>query len=241
MAMMNRERLLRGLEALGIAADAEALDRFEAFHAILDAYNARMDLTAVLDEDERVDRHDLDSAAPLAQGLLPRGARVIDVGTGAGFPGMPLLILRPDLEMTFLDAQKKRVAFLREALLHLGLRAEALHARAEDAARDPARRERYDVALSRAVAGAAVLQELTLPFVRVGGLSVAWKGPGVADELTGARRAAFLLGGKVRGVVPAPVPGREDWAHALLLTDKVAPTPQAYPRRAGLPAKRPLA
>ena len=238
---MNRERLLRGLDALHIPADATALERFEAFHAILDEANAHMDLTAVLDEDERVDRHDLDSAAPLSQGLLSPEARVIDVGTGAGFPGIPLLILRPDLRMTLLDAQQKRVAFLQDALARLGLCATALHARAEDAARLAEHREQYDVAVSRAVAGASVLMELTLPFLRVGGLSVAWKGPGVADELTGARRAAFLLGGSVRGVVPAPVPGREDWAHTLLLTDKVSPTPKAYPRRAGLPGKKPLA
>lgn len=120
---MNKERLKNGLEKMGIAADETALDRFEAFHAILDEYNARMDLTAVLDEDERVDRHDLDSAAPLAHGLLMPGAKVIDVGTGAGFPGMPLLILRPDLQMTFLDALNKRILFLEDALARLGLKA----------------------------------------------------------------------------------------------------------------------
>ena len=239
--MMNVERLARGLQQMGLTPDETAIRRFEAFHAILDEYNARMDLTAVLDEDERVDRHDLDSAAPLAQGLLPQGARVIDVGTGAGFPGMPLLILRPDLRMTFLDALQKRVSFLQDALDRLGLQAQTLHARAEDAARLGDHRERYDVAVSRAVAHSAVLQELTLPFLRVGGLSVAFKGPGVADELTAARRAAFLLGGTVRGVVPAPVPGRPEWEHALLLTDKTRPTPALYPRRAGLPSKKPLA
>ena len=238
---MNRDRLLRGLDAMGIAADALAIDRFEAFHAILDEYNARMDLTAVLDEDERVDRHDLDSAAPLVQGLLPPNARVIDVGTGAGFPGMPLLILRPDLKMTFLDALQKRIGFLQDALSRLGLDAVTLHARAEDAARLPEHREQYDVAVSRAVAGAAVLQELTLPFLHVGGLSVAWKGPGVMQELTAARRAAFLLGGTVRGTVDAPVPGRDDWQHMLLLTDKTGATPKAYPRKAGTVAKKPLA
>ena len=119
---MNKERLKNGLEKMGIAADETALDRFEAFHTILDEYNARMDLTAVLDEDERVDRHDLDSAAPLAHGLLMPGAKVIDVGTGAGFPGMPLLILRPDLQMTFLDALNKRILFLEDALARLGLK-----------------------------------------------------------------------------------------------------------------------
>ena len=239
--MMNTERLTNGLAAMGIPFDRQAVERFAAFHAILDEYNARMDLTAVLDEDERVDRHDLDSAAPLAQGLLAPEARVIDVGTGAGFPGMPLLILRPDLQMTFLDALQKRIAFLDDALARLGLSAQTLHARAEDAARMEAHRERYDVAVSRAVASSAVLEELTLPFVRTGGVAIAWKGPGVQDELTAARRAAFVLGGTVRGVVPAPVPGRDDWQHVLLLTDKIGRTPKAYPRKAGTPNKKPLA
>lgn len=238
--MMNRERLQSGLLRMGIEADALALDRFEAFHAILDEYNRRMDLTAVLSEDERVDRHDLDSAAPLSHGLLAPGARVIDVGTGAGFPGMPLLILRPDLRMTFLDALQKRIGFLQDALARLGLSAQTLHARAEDAARLPGHREQYDVAVSRAVAGAATLQELMLPFVRTGGLSIAFKGPGLAQEMTAARHAAFVLGGTVRAVVDAPIPGREDWAHVLLLTDKTGPTPKAYPRRAGTPGKKPL-
>ena len=239
--MMNTERLTNGLTAMGIPFDRQAVERFAAFHAILDEYNARMDLTAVLDEDERIDRHDLDSAAPLAQGLLAPEASVIDVGTGAGFPGMPLLILRPDLQMTFLDALQKRIAFLDDALARLGLSAQTLHARAEDAARMEAHRERYDVAVSRAVASSAVLEELTLPFVRTGGVAIAWKGPGVQDELTAARRAAFVLGGTVRGVVPAPVPGRDDWQHVLLLTDKTGKTPKAYPRRAGTPSKKPLA
>ena len=139
--MMNKDRLVSGLEMMGVAFDQTAIERFEAFHAILDEYNAKMDLTAVLDEDERVDRHDLDSAAPLAQGLLAPDAKIIDVGTGAGFPGMPLLILRPDLEMAFLDALNKRILFLEDALKRLGLKATTLHARAEDAARMAEHRE----------------------------------------------------------------------------------------------------
>lgn len=238
---MNRERLVNGLTQMGVSFDHRAIERFEAFHAILDEYNAKMDLTAVLDEDERVDRHDLDSAAPLAQGLLMQEARVMDVGTGAGFPGMPLLILRPDLQMTFLDALNKRILFLNDALARLDLKAETLHARAEDAARLPAHREAYDAAVSRAVAGTATLQELMLPFVRTGGLAIAWKGPGVAQELVSAKRAAFVLGGTVRGVTSAPIPGREDWQHVLLLTDKTGKTPKAYPRKAGTPGKKPLA
>ena len=238
---MNKERLTSGLDVLGIDYDQTAIERFEAFHAILDEYNQKMDLTAVLDEDERIDRHDLDSAAPLAKGLLLPGAKVIDVGTGAGFPGMPLLILRPDLEMTFLDALNKRILFLQDALQRLGLKAQTLHARAEDAARMPDHREMYDAAVSRAVASASVLQELTLPFVKTGGLAIAWKGPGVQEEMTAAKRAAFVLGGTVRGVVPAPVPRRDDWAHCLLITDKTGKTPKTYPRKAGTPNKKPLA
>ena len=239
--MMNKERLISGLEMMGVAYDQTAIERFEAFHAILDEYNAKMDLTAVLDEDERVDRHDLDSAAPLAQGLLAPKAKVIDVGTGAGFPGMPLLILRPDLEMTFLDALNKRILFLEDALKRLGLTATTLHARAEDAARMADHREMYDAAVSRAVASSATLMELTLPFVRQGGVSISWKGPGVQEELIAAKRAAFVLGGTVRGVVPAPVPRRDDWAHVLLITDKTGKTPKTYPRKAGTPNKKPLA
>ena len=238
---MNRERLITGLDMMGVAYDQTAIERFEAFHAILDEYNQKMDLTAVLDEDERIDRHDLDSAAPLAQGLLAPQAKVIDVGTGAGFPGMPLLILRPDLQMTFLDALNKRILFLEDALRRLGLQATTLHARAEDAAKMADHREMYDAAVSRAVASAAVLQELTLPFVKVGGAAIAWKGPGIQDEMTAAKRAAFVLGGTVRGVYPAPVPRRDDWAHCLLVTDKTGKTPKAYPRKAGTPNKKPLA
>ena len=239
--MMNRERLISGLEMMGVAFDQTAIERFEAFHAILDEYNQKMDLTAVLDEDERIDRHDLDSAAPLAKGLLLSESKVIDVGTGAGFPGMPLLILRPDLKMTFLDALNKRILFLEDALKRLGLTATTLHARAEDAARMPEHREMYDAAVSRAVASAAVLQELTLPFVKTGGTAIAWKGPGVQDEMVAAKRAAFVLGGTVRGVENAPVPRRDDWAHCLLITDKTGKTPKAYPRKAGTPNKKPLA
>ena len=192
---MNKERLKNGLEKMGIAADETALDRFEAFHAILDEYNARMDLTAVLDEDERVDRHDLDSAAPLAHGLLMPGAKVIDVGTGAGFPGMPLLILRPDLQMTFLDALNKRILFLEDALARLGLKAETLHARAEDAAKMAAHREQYDAAVSRAVANAATLEGT---------------GRGGRDDRRKARGFSAGRHGARHGGCADPRPGRLD-------------------------------
>lgn len=234
-----RERLQAGLERLGVAADGVTLDRLARYHALLTEWNARIDLTAVLEPEEMVDRHYLDSAAPLALGLIPQGARVIDVGTGAGLPGIPLCILRPDLRVTLLDAQRKRVTFLQAAIEALELPAQAVHMRAEDAARDEARREAYDVAVSRAVAATPTLLELTLPFVRVGGRAIAWKGPGLQAELDQARRAAHLLGGALEGVLDAPVPGR-DWQHVLLVCAKRQKTARQYPRRAGLPGKNPL-
>lgn len=234
-----RERLQAGLERLGVAADGVTLDRLARYHALLTEWNARIDLTAVLEPEEMVDRHYLDSAAPLALGLIPQGARVIDVGTGAGLPGIPLCILRPDLRVTLLDAQRKRVTFLQAAIEALDLPAQAVHMRAEDAARDEAHRETYDVAVSRAVAATPTLLELTLPFVRVGGRAIAWKGPGLQAELEQARRAAHLLGGALEGVLDAPVPGR-DWQHVLLVCAKRQKTARQYPRRAGLPGKNPL-
>lgn len=233
------ERLQAGLERLGVAADGVTLDRLARYHALLTEWNARIDLTAVLEPEEMVDRHYLDSAAPLALDLIPQGARVIDVGTGAGLPGIPLCILRPDLRVTLLDAQRKRVTFLQAAIEALDLPAQAVHMRAEDAARDEARREAYDVAVSRAVAATPTLLELTLPFVRVGGRAIAWKGPGLQAELEQARRAAHLLGGALEGVLDAPVPGR-DWQHVLLVCAKRQKTARQYPRRAGLPGKNPL-
>ena len=233
------ERLQAGLERLGVAADGVTLDRLARYHALVTEWNARIDLTAVLEPEEMVDRHYLDSAAPLALGLIPQGARVIDVGTGAGLPGIPLCILRPDLRVTLLDAQRKRVTFLQAAIEALELPAQAVHMRAEDAARDEARREAYDVAVSRAVAATPTLLELTLPFVRVGGRAIAWKGPGLQAELEQARRAAHLLGGALEGVLDAPVPGR-DWQHVLLVCAKRQKTARQYPRRAGLPGKNPL-
>ena len=238
-----RELIRAGAAAMGIALPDDAPDKLVIYHEMLVETNRVMNLTRVPDDPaEAVDRNYLDSLAPLAAPQLTDGVKTLcDVGTGAGFPGMPLLILRPDLQMTFLDALQKRIAFLNDALARLGLRAQTLHARAEDAARMETHRERYDAAVSRAVASSAVLQELTLPFVRTGGVAIAWKGPGVQDELTAARRAAFVLGGTVRGVTPAPVPGRDDWQHVLLLTDKTGKTPKAYPRKAGTPGKKPLA
>lgn len=234
-----RERLAEGFAAMGIPADGTAVEKLLRYHAMLMDWNTRIDLTAVLDPVEMTDRHYLDSASPLGRGLIPVGARVIDVGTGAGLPGIPLMILRPDIRVTLLDALKKRVDFLQAVIAELGLAAEAVHMRAEDAGRNAAHREAYDVAVSRAVAPTPVLLELMLPFVKVGGSAVAWKGPGVQAELMQAGRAAQLLGGEAGELIETPVPGR-DWQHVLLVCRKKQKTARQYPRKAGTPGKNPL-
>ena len=235
---MNKERLKTGLEMMGVAADETALDRFEAFHAILDEYNARMDLTAVLDEDERVDRHDLDSAAPLAHGLLAQGAKVIDVGTGEGFPGMPLRILKDDFDLTLLDSLGKRVRWLSEVCdtLHL-TRVSCVHARAEEFARK--HREQFDIATSRAVAQLNVLCELTLPLVKVGGVFLAMKSVESDPELQEARSAIAQLGGAVEDVTDYTIPGTEV-THRVVRIRKERPTPAGFPRAFARIKKAPL-
>lgn len=208
---------------------------FSNYCALLLDWNNRMNLTAILEPSEIVQKHFADSLLPA--GLLPQGARVIDVGTGAGFPGVPLRILRPDLKLTLLDSLKKRVGFLNALCGGLGLGdVTILHARAEDGGRDPALRGAFDIALSRAVAPCPVLLELTVPFLRAGGLSLMYKGPQAQAELAGAGRALRLLNCRARlEAFPAP------WGERfIILAEKLGETPAAYPRKAGTPSKSPL-
>lgn len=212
-----------------------AEDTFDAFHALLQRANQTMDLTAVLSDAEALHRHYLDSLTALP--LLPEQGSVLDIGTGAGFPGVPLAIARPTLSFTLLDAQQKRVAFLQQAMQALSLPAKAVHARAEDYARE--HREVFDIAVSRAVASLPVLLEWALPFVRVGGQCILWKGPGVQAELAEAQRVAPLLGGGDITLHDAPVPG-QDWSHVLVVVEKKEPADARFPRKAGMAVKRPL-
>jgi 16S rRNA (guanine527-N7)-methyltransferase len=164
---------------------------------------------------------------------------LIDVGSGAGVPGVVLAIALPGVNVTLLDALKKRVDFLNRVCEALHLNAHAIHTRSEDAARDKSLRDVFDCATARAVAGLPTLLELSLPFVRPGGFFLAYKGPALDEELPAAARALKLLNGQDRGPVSLPIPGR-DWDHRLLIVDKLRPTPAAYPRRAGEPEKKPL-
>ena len=244
---MTTNELSARLEQCGIPFDAALPEKLLRYHALLMDWNTRMDLTAVTDEDEMIDRHYVDSLMALKEpGLIPAKGRLIDVGTGAGFPGLPLALACPDLQVTLMDAQQKRLTFLQAVIDDLGVENVTLmHRRAEDGAKDAALREQFDVAVARAVAALPTLCEYCLPFVKVGGRFVALKGPDADREQEAARRAVGLLGGRVTAVtaltLPAePVEGLEPMERRLLHIDKVRHTPPAYPRPSAKIAKAPL-
>ena len=221
----------------GVALTQPALAGLRVYRDMLLEWNRHMDLTSVAEGDVAA-RHFLDSLLPLSRpGLLPDGARVIDVGTGAGFPGMPLAIARPDLKVTLLDSQRKRCDFLSAVCDELKLpNVTVLHARAEDGARG-ALREQMDVAVARAVAPLNVLAEYLLPYVRVGGRMLCWKGPAVREEMAAGERACKMLGGQAEGLYRLPIEGREQYVHSAI---KISATARRYPRKSGTPSKDPL-
>ena len=236
---MFKTTLLAHARAMGLVITEPQAAQFERYHALLTEANGRMNLTRVPEDPaEAIDRNYLDCAAVLA-GDFPSVERAVDVGSGAGFPGVPLAILLPDVRFTLIDALAKRVEFLKGVIDALGLNAEALHLRAEDAARKDELREAFDLATARAVAPMNVLSEYLLPFVRVGGWALALKGPGLEDELNQAEVAIATLGGRLERVQPLPIPGR-NWDHRAAWIAKAAPTPEKYPRRSGVVEKRPL-
>lgn len=237
---MTSNDLAARLKACGIPFDPELPEKLLRYHALLMDWNTRMDLTAVTDEAEMMDRHYVDSLMALRFGLIPRKGRMIDVGTGAGFPGMPLALACPEMQVTLMDAQQKRLTFLQAVIDELQVRNVTLvHSRAEDGARLPLHREQYDLAVARAVAPLAVLAEYLLPYVRVGGSALCWKGPALQEEMQQGRRAAHLLGGKVEEPISCEFPGRA-WQHLLLPIQKKEKTARQYPRKAGTPGKSPL-
>ena len=235
---MTELRLL--LAAAGLELDETALSRLETYHDMLLDWNTRMDLTSV-SADRMAARHFLDSLLPLkASGLIPEEGRLIDVGTGAGFPGLPLAIARPSLQVTLLEAQGKRCQFLQAVCQALGLEnVTIINDRAENLGRAEGHREGYDRAVARAVAALPVLAEYLLPFVRVGGMALCWKGPAVAGEQADGAAAAARLGGRLLPLVEMEGCG-EETGHVIAPMEKIEKTLPLYPRKNGMPAKRPL-
>ncbi len=214
--------------------------KLAAYFDLLLDWNSRINLTAITNEHEVITKHFLDSIAALESNVFFEGASVMDVGSGAGLPGIPLKICQSDLSVTLLDSLAKRVRFLNTAAEELGLTGiRAVHARAEDAGQDAAYRGQFDVCISRAVANLSTLSELCLPFVKVGGYFIAMKGPAASEEMQAAENAVRLLGGELERIVRYEIPST-DLKHNLLVIKKVKNTSTKYPRKAPKPAKDPL-
>ena len=233
-----KNRILDSAKIMGVPLTDEQADKMVKYHEMLVSANKQMNLTRVPDDiNEAADRNYLDSLNAVKH--LDGVSALIDVGTGAGFPGIPIAIACPHIKVTLLDALQKRVGFLQSVIDELGLNAEAVHGRAEDAARKPEFRDAFDVATARAVAEMNVLCEWLLPFVKAEGRMLALKGPGAEEELVRAENALVQLNAEKVAVHPAPVPGR-DWAHKIVEIRKTAPTPDRFPRRASAIEKKPL-
>jgi 16S rRNA (guanine527-N7)-methyltransferase len=232
--------LSEGASELGIALDEGRLAQFDTFTSLLLEWNGRFNLTRITEPAEIAVKHYLDSLSLLAVVEIPSGASVIDIGTGAGFPGIPLKIARPDLKITMLDSVKKKLAFLEAAVAGLGLRDVALiHGRAEDVGKDKTYRERHDLVVSRAVSRLSVLSELCIPFCRIGGRFAAYKGVDVDDELRESAEAIRILGGELEAAHKFTLP-QSDLKRTLVVVRKVRSTPGGYPRKAGVPERNPL-
>lgn len=237
---MHRPRLIEGGAAFGLALSPQQAAQFERYAADLIDWNRRVNLTSITRPDEIVDKHFLDSLSVLAAWDVPAGSRIVDVGSGAGFPGLPIAIARPDVHLTLLEATRKKCAFLRHVANAIQLdRVTVVNARAEDAGREPAHRERYDLAVARAVAEMATLAEYLLPFVRVDGWALAQKAGEVRAEVERAEAAIAALGGRLQDICEVHVSGLDEPRY-LVVIEKIAATPDKYPRRAGVPQRKPL-
>ncbi len=227
------------MEAMGVSLGETAVSRFVKYFDMMIETNKVMNLTGLTDPVDVIDRHYVDSLG-LVKAVDPSGLRIIDVGTGAGFPGIPLKIVYPDTEIVLLDSLQKRVGFLNDVIDELELDGIcAIHSRAEEAGRDEDLRESFDLCVSRAVSALPVLTELCLPFVRVGGKFVSYKSGEVDEEILSAGKAISVLGGEKVDVNRFELPGT-DISRSLVVVNKTVSTPSKYPRRPGIPEKKPI-
>lgn len=242
--MFDKDLFARTAAPYGVEVTVELLEKLDIYARLLVEWNEKMNLTAITDPQGIAVKHFADSLT--AASLMPTGAfSLIDVGTGAGFPGVPLALYRPDCRLTLLDSLNKRLTFLDTVCREVELDATLIHARAEEGGRNPDLREKYDVACARAVANLPVLSEYCLPFVKVGGRFIALKGPDADRERAEAARGIGVLGGKIADVtaltLPAnPIEGIEPMERRIVRVDKVKHTPATYPRHGSKISKKPL-
>lgn len=240
MSIENRELLRKGLIDFKIDVDDNMLDRFEKYREVLVEYNKYMNLTGITEQRDVYIKHFLDSVAIFKNGYIMDDISIIDVGTGAGFPGIPYKICNPNIKLTLLDSLKKRINFLKEVGSSIGFEdIEYIHGRAEDFGQKLNYREKYDIATARAVASLPVLLELCVPYIKVGGFFICLKGPSVENEIEESKNAMKILNIKLVEKIDVQLPD-EELKHNVLVFKKLEKTPQKYPRKAGKPSKNPL-
>ncbi len=225
--MINLELLKKEAEKMDVFLDDKALDRFDLLEQRLMKWNSHINLTAITEPDDIVIKHFVDSLTALIKNKIPKDAELIDVGCGAGFPSLPLLIARPDLNVTFLDSVGKKLSFIKEYLKYAGLFGELIHERAEIIGKDSSFRETFDVAVTRAVAPLNVLAEYCLPLIKVGGIYISLKG--ADDETELAQNAVSQLGGSIADVVSLKLVNGD--RRNVVMIRKISHTPTKYPRK----------
>lgn len=236
--MINKSLLKAEVSKFGIDLDEIMLDRLDKYAEMLVETNKSLNLTAITAPDEVLYKHFVDSISLLSCFEIKNGAKVIDVGTGAGFPGVVLLIVRPDLEITLLDGTNKRLVFIENVLTELGLKADIVHMRAELAGKDLKYRERFDFVTARAVANLNTLSEYCMPFVKVGGIFAPMKSAKTDEEVESAKSALKLLGGEIKNIVPLNIENCGE--RYVVLVKKISQTPSKYPRASAQISKKPL-
>ena len=236
----NTEQFEKDLKELGVSLSEKQVEQFLTYYEMLVEWNEMMNLTAITEYDEVMKKHFVDSLSLIKAFDVNRSASVIDVGTGAGFPGLALKIAYPNLKVTLLDSLNKRIQFLDAVITKLGLQdVETIHGRAEDFAKPDKLREKFDLCVSRAVANLSTLSEYCLPFVKVGGQFISYKSEKITEEMEAAGKAISILGGKVKNQVEFRLPDSDIYRN-LFIIEKVKVTPKKFPRKAGLPSKEPI-
>ena len=232
--------MAKAAEDVGLQLSQEQYEGFMKYMRLLQEWNEKINLTAITEDEEVVKKHFIDCIKAFKRDEFKKAETMIDVGTGAGFPGLPIAIMRPELKVTLLDSLNKRINFLNTVVNELGLKnVTTIHSRAEDGARNKELREKFDIATSRAVANMSVLSEFCLPYVKVGGNFIALKGPAVDQEIEESRNAIGTLGGKLVDIYEVNIEETE-LRHNLVVVEKVKACDKIYPRKAGTITKKPI-
>ncbi len=240
MAQYNKDQFVHDLSELGVSLDDNQISRFIRYYEMLVEWNQVMNLTAITEYDDVMKKHFIDSISLIKAYDVKSQVKVIDVGTGAGFPGLALKIAYPSLQVTLLDSLNKRIQFLDAVINELQLSGvDTIHGRAEDYAKPAKIREKYDLCVSRAVANLSTLSEYCLPFVKEGGYFISYKSEKITEEVQKAESAIKILGGKIENQVEFYLPDSDIYRN-LFVIKKIKKTPVKYPRKAGLPSKEPL-